>query len=297
MTAGAGVKLAGDHMHDMQKFLEPEHRRDGQGRRAGEAGYDPRTLQVPARFLAEQSPAQQQWWTVKMHNMDTVLFFKVGKFYELFHMDADIGASHLDLIYMKGDHAHSGFPELGYAKNAEKLAKLGYKVARVEQTETPDMVKARKAREGARPNNKSGKGVTGGSWKDKTAGVSRREIVSMLSPGSRTYCFMDLDGTMAGNDATKGRPLAQRATPPDAPMEGRWMLALLERPLQCAEKSSEIAAAAAAESESKARVGHCYSSHGDERHSIYVMCTTTCMLAMAVQVAWAMGMAAIQSND
>ena len=34
--------------------------------------------------------------------MDTILFFKVGKFYELFHMDADVGMSELDLIYMKG---------------------------------------------------------------------------------------------------------------------------------------------------------------------------------------------------
>lgn len=37
---------------------------------------------------------------------------QVGKFYELFHMDADIGFSELDLIYMKGAKAHSGFPEV-----------------------------------------------------------------------------------------------------------------------------------------------------------------------------------------
>jgi DNA mismatch repair protein MSH6 len=47
--------------------------------------------------------------------MDTVLFFKVGKFYELFHMDADVGFSELDLIYMKGSKAHSGFPEVRYS--------------------------------------------------------------------------------------------------------------------------------------------------------------------------------------
>ena len=37
---------------------------------------------------------------------------QVGKFYELFHMDADIGFSEIDLIYMKGTKAHSGFPEV-----------------------------------------------------------------------------------------------------------------------------------------------------------------------------------------
>lgn len=51
-------------------------------------------------------------WQFKCENMDTVLFFKVGKFYELFHMDADIGMEELDLIYMKGAKAHSGFPEV-----------------------------------------------------------------------------------------------------------------------------------------------------------------------------------------
>jgi DNA mismatch repair protein MSH6 len=28
-------------------------------------------------------------------------------------MDADVGFKELDLIYMKGDKAHSGFPEVG----------------------------------------------------------------------------------------------------------------------------------------------------------------------------------------
>ena len=35
-----------------------------------------------------QTPAMAQWWQFKAQNMDTVLFFKVGKFYELFHMDS-----------------------------------------------------------------------------------------------------------------------------------------------------------------------------------------------------------------
>lgn len=43
-----------------------------------------------------------------------LMFTQVGKFYELFHMDADIGFSELDLIYMKGSKAHSGFPEVGF---------------------------------------------------------------------------------------------------------------------------------------------------------------------------------------
>lgn len=59
--------------------------------------------------------------------MDKVLFFKMGKFYELFHMDADIGVSELDLMYMKGTFAHSGFPEAAYGKFSEILVNKGYK--------------------------------------------------------------------------------------------------------------------------------------------------------------------------
>ena len=50
---------------------------------------------------------------------------QVGKFYELFHMDADIGMSEIDLIYMKGSKAHSGFPEVSYGKYASQLVAKG----------------------------------------------------------------------------------------------------------------------------------------------------------------------------
>ncbi len=48
--------------------------------------------------------------------------------------DAEIGARELDLAYMTGkERLHVGFPEGGYAKYAERLVRLGYKVGRVEQ--------------------------------------------------------------------------------------------------------------------------------------------------------------------
>jgi DNA mismatch repair ATPase MutS len=43
----------------------------------------------------------KQWWDLKAKHFDCVLFFKVGKFYELYHMDAVIGATELNLLYMK----------------------------------------------------------------------------------------------------------------------------------------------------------------------------------------------------
>ncbi|KAL4340284.1 hypothetical protein GQ457_08G016170 [Hibiscus cannabinus] len=55
-------------------------------------------------------------------HMDKVLFFKMGKFYELFEMDAHIGEKELNLQYMKGKKPHCGFPEKNFSMNVEKLA-------------------------------------------------------------------------------------------------------------------------------------------------------------------------------
>ena len=37
------------------------------------------------------SDGVRQWWDLKAQYFDTVLLFKTGKFYEMFHMDADVG--------------------------------------------------------------------------------------------------------------------------------------------------------------------------------------------------------------
>ena len=114
-----GVVGRGSHEHNFFPFLLPENRKDANGVRLGNPEFSSRTLQVPPKFMQEQTPAMCQWWQFKAQNMDTVLFFKVGKFYELFHMDADIGFAELDLIYMKGTKAHSGFPEVSTTTTAD----------------------------------------------------------------------------------------------------------------------------------------------------------------------------------
>jgi len=43
----------------------------------------------------------RQWWELKAKNYDTILFFKVGKFYEFYHMDAVIAAQELGILYMR----------------------------------------------------------------------------------------------------------------------------------------------------------------------------------------------------
>lgn len=40
-------------------------------------------------------------WKFKAQHYDSVMLFKMGKFYEMFEMDAHIGAEVLGLMYMK----------------------------------------------------------------------------------------------------------------------------------------------------------------------------------------------------
>ena len=173
------VNPAGSHYHNHFTFLSDEKRRDGKNRPMSHPEYDPRTLKVDFDEIrsvtkSKITPASEQWWKIKSQYADTILLFKTGKFYEIFHMDADIAVEVLGFSYMKGTIAHAGFPEVGYGGFCEKLVQSGYKVARVEQTETPEMLKERKKQ-------------TSG----KKPQVVNREVCSIVSAGTRTFCYMD----------------------------------------------------------------------------------------------------------
>ena len=192
------VNPAGTHWHNHYKFLHPAHRRDGRGRPTTDPNYDPRTLRVDETEMLQilgkssLSPAQKQWWDIKKRYADTLLLFKTGKFYEIFHMDADRAAEVLDFHYMRGTDAHVGFPEISYGQFTDRLVRAGHKVARVEQTETPDMLKERKAR------------TPRGQKKPQ---VVNREVCSVTTAGTRTFCFMDDDSALTmegGGGASSG---------------------------------------------------------------------------------------------
>ena len=42
-------------------------------------------------------------------------------------MDAVVGVKELGLVFMKGEFAHSGFPEIGFGKYSQSLVQKGYK--------------------------------------------------------------------------------------------------------------------------------------------------------------------------
>ncbi|KAK8540982.1 hypothetical protein V6N13_061030 [Hibiscus sabdariffa] len=163
-----GLERFGKREAEKLHFLGPKVRRDANRKRPGDVNYNPKTLYLPPDFLKNLSGGQRQWWEFKSKHMDKVLFFKMGKFYELFEMDAHIGAKELNLQYMKGEQPHCGFPEKNFSMNVEKLARKGYRVLVVEQTETPEQLDLRRKEKGA---------------KDK---VVKREICAVVTKGTLT---------------------------------------------------------------------------------------------------------------
>lgn len=164
--------------HEKLDWLQEGRKKDARRRRQSEEDYDPTTLYVPEDFLNRTTPGMRRWWELKSQMFDAVLFYKVGKFYELYHMDAVIGVNELGLTFMKGTWAHSGFPEIGFGRFSDVLVQKGYKVARVEQTETPDMMEAR-CKAMLRPT--------------KFDKVVRREVCRVITRGTQTYSVLDGD--------------------------------------------------------------------------------------------------------
>ncbi|XP_054841722.1 DNA mismatch repair protein Msh6 isoform X2 [Eublepharis macularius] len=166
--------------HDKIDWLQDDKRKDGCRRRKNDVDYDPGTLFVPADYLANCTPGMRKWWEMKSQNFDCVIFYKVGKFYELYHMDAVVGVKELGLVFMKGTWAHSGFPEIAFDRFSSVLVQKGYKVVRVEQMETPEMMEAR-CKSLAHPT--------------KFDRVVRREICRIITKGTQTYSILDGDLT------------------------------------------------------------------------------------------------------
>ncbi|XP_063157819.1 DNA mismatch repair protein Msh6 isoform X1 [Candoia aspera] len=164
--------------HDKIDWLQDGKRKDGHRRRQNDPDYDPSTLFVPEDYLKNCTPGMRKWWELKSQNFDAVIFYKVGKFYELYHMDAVVGVNKLGLVFMKGTWAHSGFPEIAFDRFSNILVQKGHKVVRVEQMETPEMMEAR-CKSLAHPT--------------RFDRVVRREVCRIISRGTQTYSILDGD--------------------------------------------------------------------------------------------------------
>jgi DNA mismatch repair protein MutS len=113
---------------------------------------------------AKLTPMLEQYFEIKRQVPDTILFYRLGDFYEMFYEDAEKAAPILDLVLTargKGQEHEApmcGVPYHSADGYIAKLIRSGFRVAICEQTEDPAQAK----------------------------GLVRREIVRIVTPGTAT---------------------------------------------------------------------------------------------------------------
>ena len=112
--------------------------------------------------MAELSPMMKQYFQIKEENKDSILFFRLGDFYEMFYDDAKLASKELELTLTGRDCGQEerapmcGVPFHSAESYIARLVSKGYKVAICEQTEDPA----------------------------KAKGLVRRDIIRVITPGT-----------------------------------------------------------------------------------------------------------------
>ncbi len=115
------------------------------------------------------TPMMAQYLSIKANHTDSLLFYRMGDFYELFFQDAEIASRSLDIALTKrGKHEGNDIPMCGVPVHSadgylQRLIRKGHRVAVAEQTESPAEAKKR--------GNKS---------------VVARDVVRLVTPGTIT---------------------------------------------------------------------------------------------------------------
>lgn len=115
------------------------------------------------------TPVMAQFIEIKANNPDSLLFYRMGDFYELFFEDAEIAARALGIVLTKrGKHKGEDIPMCGVPihradEYLQRLITLGHRVAVCEQLEDPAEAKKRGAKS-----------------------VVRRDVVRLVTPGTLT---------------------------------------------------------------------------------------------------------------
>ena len=133
------------------------------------AGDDAAAPAVAIPSAAGATPMMEQFIEIKAANPDSILFYRMGDFYEMFFADAEIASRALGITLTKrGKHAGEDIPMCGVPVHAaddylQKLIGLGYRVAVCEQVEDPAEAKKRGSKS-----------------------VVRRDVVRLVTPGTIT---------------------------------------------------------------------------------------------------------------
>ena len=122
--------------------------------------------------MAELTPMMRQYLEIKADNPDSILFFRLGDFYEMFGNDARTASRELELTLTSRDKdktktAEERVPMCGIPYHAAdsyiaRLIAKGYKVAICEQTEDPALAK----------------------------GLVSRDVIRIITPGTVTESSM-----------------------------------------------------------------------------------------------------------
>ncbi len=127
------------------------------------------TAAAPTPSAAGATPMMEQFIEIKAANQDSLLFYRMGDFYELFFQDAEIASRALGITLTKrGKHQGEDIPMCGVPVHAaddylQKLIGQGYRVAVCEQMEDPAEAKKRGSKS-----------------------VVRRDVVRLVTPGTIT---------------------------------------------------------------------------------------------------------------
>ena len=167
-------------------FARPENVRDANKNSPSDPDYDPSTLYIPPEFFSQKgiTPSQKQYWILKAKNFDSILLFQYGNFYEIYSNDAVICHQLLGLNWV-GIRLQVGIPLQSFDFHVQKLVDAGYKVAVVDQLETPKQMEER---------------VKNTKGNKKDARLIRRDAVQILSKGTfagKTYASAESRYLMA----------------------------------------------------------------------------------------------------
>jgi DNA mismatch repair protein MSH6 len=145
--------------------------------------YNPRTIYVPPGSFSKLTNFEQQYWEIKSKLWDTVVFFKKGKFYELYEQDATIGHQEFDLkLTDRVNMRMVGVPESSIDHWANQFVAKGYKIAKVDQMESALGKEIRERDQGSKKS------------QDKKDKIIRRELTSVLTAATL------VDGSMLQDD-------------------------------------------------------------------------------------------------
>ncbi|MDX2287446.1 MAG: DNA mismatch repair protein MutS [Hyphomicrobiaceae bacterium] len=155
----------------------------------------------------EATPSMAQFLEIKAANPDSILWYRMGDFYELFFSDAVVASEALGIVLTKrGKHLGQDIPMCGVPvvradEYLQRLIRQGYRVAVCEQLEDP--ADARKRGHKA---------------------VVRRDVVRLVTPGTLTE-----DSLLEAGARNYLTAIFPAPAPASAPIDGEAPLAKVRR--------------------------------------------------------------------